>query len=133
MYFMHVLYIFKLNTHMKATPGFLYLMILIQIDILTVDIMMKTILLSLPSYCSISPVVKTKVSLVSPTGETKIYADNQSRKSKIRESNRTRMLWSRSAHGQNGEHEWQQSLAPFLFNVAILPSVEERRNYTLAS
>lgn len=35
MYFMYVLYIFFLNnTHMKATPGFLYSMILIQIDIL---------------------------------------------------------------------------------------------------
>lgn len=63
MYFMYILYIFKLNTHMKATPGLLYLMIRIQIDILTVDIMMKTILLSLPSYCSISPAVF-------PTGET---------------------------------------------------------------
>lgn len=63
MYFMYRLYIFKLNARMKATPGFLYLMILIEIDILTIDIMMKTILLSLPSYCSISPVVFPQMKL----------------------------------------------------------------------
>lgn len=74
---MYVLYILKHNTHVKATPGFLYKMILIQIDILIVDIVMKTILFSCHHILAFQQL----------TGGTKVYADIRSRKSQIRKSN----------------------------------------------
>lgn len=77
---MYVLYILKHNTHVKATPGFLYKMILIQIDILIVDIVMKTILFSCHHILAFQQ-------WSAHFSGTKVYADIRSRKSQIRKSN----------------------------------------------